>query len=263
MPLLPSRNERAFTLMELLVVMAIIGILAALLVPVLGKAKQKASQTACLNNLRQLGVGMKLYVDNHRDVFPGLASRANGFQSTDWVYWRIHSTLSLPVEQSPIIRALANVSSNLLQCPMDKSMDYRRTVNYGDIEGPYLFSYSFTGYGLRAEGEPDVMGLEGNRNIGMASVFTADPGEAAGFPFRESWVRNPSEKIMLAEEPGSDDPRENPNFNFIQDGRWTPPTGDTLTKRHQGNGNVTFSDGHVEAVSWQYATNEAHSRPDL
>jgi prepilin-type processing-associated H-X9-DG protein len=104
--------------------------------------------------------------------------------------------------------------------------------------------------------------LDGNRNIGMASVFTSDPNPTA-FLFRESSVRNPSDKIMLAEEPGTDNPKENPDFNFIQDGRWMPPTGDALTKRHQGKGDVTFSDGHVEAVDWQYATNELHSRPDL
>lgn len=263
MPALPRRDNRAFTLIELLVVIAIIGILAALLLPVLAAAKKKASQTTCRNNLRQLGTGMKLYVDDSRDVFPGLASRANGFQPTDWIYWRTKSTLYPPVEQSPIIRSLANVSSTLLHCPMDKELDFRRNVNYGDVEGPYLYSYSFTGYGLREEGEPGVMGLEGNRNIGMASVFTTTLGNPASFPFRESWVRNPSEKIMLAEEPGTDDPRENPDFNFIQDGRWTPPTGDTLTKRHQGQGDVTFSDGRVDAVPWQFATNEIHSRPDL
>jgi hypothetical protein len=202
-------------------------------------------------------------VEDNRNAFPGLASRGNGFQKTDWIYWRTNSTLSLPVEQSPIIRSLANVSPTLLHCPLDKELDFRRNVSYGDAEGPYLYSYSFTGYGLRGGGDGDGLGLEGNRNIGMASVFTGATNNPASFLFRDSMVRNPSEKIMLAEEPGTDSLKENPDFNFIQDGRWMPPAGDTLTLRHQGNGDVTFSDGHVDAVSWQYATNENHSRPDL
>src|SRR5262245_55846133 len=79
------QSRRAFTLIELLVVIAIIAILAALLLPVLSRAKQKASQTTCINNLKQIGTGLQMYVDEYGNVFPAAASRNFGYTPEDWI----------------------------------------------------------------------------------------------------------------------------------------------------------------------------------
>lgn len=65
-----SSKASAFTLVELLLVIAIVGILASLMVPALGRAKAQAQSAACMNNLRQLGIATRLYADDFQERLP-------------------------------------------------------------------------------------------------------------------------------------------------------------------------------------------------
>jgi prepilin-type N-terminal cleavage/methylation domain-containing protein/prepilin-type processing-associated H-X9-DG protein len=255
--LLSMNSRRAFTLIELLVVIAIIAILAAMLLPALSAAKQKAAQAACLNNLKQLGTGMIMYIDDNGEAFPGWASQHAGGQTADWIYWRTGAAtptvngVLLTIDKSPIVTTLAGANSKLFRCPMDT--DDSERIAEADDNGPYLFSYSLTGYG-------DV-----GDNIGMSTVVELTNNVLAVYPFKQAAVRNPTGKIMLAEEIASTNSKDNPTGTtpVINDGRWVPNQNDPLTSRHGGKANVTFADGHVQLVDPEFGDDITNSEPDL
>src|SRR5437667_8169969 len=66
-----AADARAFTLIELIVVVAIIGILAAMLLRALSRSKAQAYEAKCINNLKQLGTAIQMYADDHGDRLPG------------------------------------------------------------------------------------------------------------------------------------------------------------------------------------------------
>jgi prepilin-type N-terminal cleavage/methylation domain-containing protein/prepilin-type processing-associated H-X9-DG protein len=250
------RPAFAFTLLELLVVIAIIAILASLLLPVLSAAKKRAAQAACVNNLKQLGLGMQMYVDDNRDTFPGMASQHSGFQASDWIYWRTNTAYP-QVQQSPIVITLANASAKLFRCPLDTD-DSARIAQADGVNGPYLYSYSLTSYDVTST--VDANGNSHDINPGMSSNFAN--GEK--LPFTMAAVRNPGQKIMFAEEVASNSNSDNPTgASVINDGRWLPANGDPLTARHGGKGDVTFADFHVEPETSEFGDNITNSEPDL
>src|SRR5437762_2167194 len=71
-------GKRGFTLIELLVVIAIIAILAAILFPVFARAREKARQTSCLSNLKQIDIGFLMYVQDYDEQFPPWTANACG-----------------------------------------------------------------------------------------------------------------------------------------------------------------------------------------
>jgi prepilin-type N-terminal cleavage/methylation domain-containing protein/prepilin-type processing-associated H-X9-DG protein len=241
-----EERDQGFTLIELLVVIAIIAILASMLLPVLSKAKAKAAQANCYSNLRQLGLGMMLYLDNNGSIFPGCASRNTyGFHVEDWIYWRLNKP-GYPVQNSLIAASLSGVNSNLFRCPLDRLDKDRLAISDGN--GPYIYSYSITSYDLNA-----------GRSRGMTSI-----DDGSWHPFKQASIKNPARKIMLAEEQASYGGGDvsDPSASIINDGRWAAP-GDVLTSRHNKRGDAGFADGHVTAVPWKFGLDTANSQPDL
>jgi prepilin-type N-terminal cleavage/methylation domain-containing protein/prepilin-type processing-associated H-X9-DG protein len=250
----------AFTLIELLVVIAIIAILASMLLPALSRAKQKAQQTRCLSNLKQLGLGFMLYKDDYNDTMPADGSYTANWHAEDWIYWRNIAPGLLEQSQiAVLIKISGGTISNLFRCPMDRD-DSGRLSDTGRSPH-YEYSYSLNGQQTVANG----MGSSWN---GTGGTFV---------PNKYTKIKNPTRKIMLAEEPTKNTPDEMPpGFTgspgpIIDDGRWEPkyttPTAgggaNTITMRHRGRGNVNFADGHAATADYKYALDQNNTDPTL
>ena len=223
----------------------------------MARAKAKASQIKCVSNLKQLGFGMMMYIQDNQDQFPGCASRGTyDFHKEDWIYWRTNTAVYPPVEKSPIAVHIGTVNSNLFRCPLDRINKDRES---GAPHGPYLYSYTLNSF--------DHEG----RAVGMASIFEGPDARSTAYIFKHGNIKRPANKIMLVDERTSSRPPETidralmSGGSTINDGRWVPgpDSGDVITSRHNNKGTVNFADGHAEAVSYKLGRTREWTRPDL
>jgi prepilin-type N-terminal cleavage/methylation domain-containing protein/prepilin-type processing-associated H-X9-DG protein len=253
-------NRKGFTLIELLVVIAIIAILASMLLPALSRAKEKAKQASCINNLKQITLAFMTYISDSRDIFPGAASRGPTLPvEEDWIYWNGEDAR---LANNPYRRQLNNsaiapflgkqISTNLFRCPSDKISPTRQS---SAASLAFLFSYSANSY------------YTNGINHGITSLYPGDLEFCPNMHFKSTMIRNPSKKLMIVEEyPYRDQP---------DDGRWTP-TGNTgsriglahpepfvsfdsfISNLHGKRGNVSLADGHVETVKSSFGAMREH-----
>jgi prepilin-type N-terminal cleavage/methylation domain-containing protein len=109
-----SRPCLAFTLVEMLVTIAIIAVLASLLMPALGRGKESGHVAACQSNLHQIGVALQIYVDDNRNIMPTMYDRP---------VTAVHT--NLPAINVMLAGPLG--STNVLRCPSDNQFIFERT----------------------------------------------------------------------------------------------------------------------------------------
>jgi len=112
----PCGGRPAFTLIELLVVIAVISLLAAMLMPAVNRAKESGKATACISNLRQIGIALQVYVDSNNNRLPFMRDQAMGTNPP---------TNPLPGVNVVLKDELGN--TNVLRCPSDRQQIFEQT----------------------------------------------------------------------------------------------------------------------------------------
>ena len=153
-PNIPIPHRRAFTLVELLVVIGIIAALIALLVPVFAKAREQAHRTKCLSNLRTIGQAMFVYANNNRDRLP------NGNALYTWVD---------PDAANWVMKNFADDLSEgrVFHCPSDRDEDEPQVIEtaYQNQPSSARISYEFYSLFWPSAYGPKMAALKGRAPI--------------------------------------------------------------------------------------------------
>jgi prepilin-type N-terminal cleavage/methylation domain-containing protein len=222
--------KRAFTLLELLVVIAIIAILAAILFPVFAQAKEAAKKTTCASNLKQMGIAMFLYQSDHDDAYP------NTSESNLWIgrkyRWPLMPYMALAMKQNgSALRATS--SSALLYCPSDTS----KTI-FDDTSYAYAATFYRPYEVLRTLNLQQINSALGCTGVNVNTCVTYSGGV----------VQSPSTKVLLFEWVNAHRYEGRPAGPW-GNGNYSVPGWQTGADRWQGSRNLEFADGHVKFIA--------------
>lgn len=231
-PKVDKMRSRAFTLVELLVVISVVAVLMGFLMPALARARQQGKTVVCLSNLRQMAIASQVYISNNDGSYP-IAYTSQYVSPLSVSYaWDFTTTTNWDTYEQKVIPGLlwaGDTIEKIQQCP-----SFTGSANW--LEDPYTgynYNTSYIGHG-QFESISAPARVEMIRSRANAPLF-GDGQWAAG-----------ADKFMRAPWPNEGD------LSFS--GRYAGTQG----YRHQGKTNVAYCDGHAATVSECYTnTDEA------
>jgi prepilin-type processing-associated H-X9-DG protein len=238
----PGARLCAFTLVELLVVIGLIGLLIGILLPALSVARESSRRVYCSSNLRQIVAGAMLYITEYRGYWPPAHLYFFSQNNDRWHGTRPDNNSPFDFETSRMRKELGTVK--IRECP-----------SFTFTEGSVGFERSSGGYGYNDEYLGSGLGVP---ELAHLSLPLADyEARVVNTPAKASQIKNPAEKIAF-----TDAAIANPSiieYSFVTppldvDGNTTSPS---IHFRHRHRANIAWADGHVtsESMDWTYPVN--------
>jgi prepilin-type processing-associated H-X9-DG protein/prepilin-type N-terminal cleavage/methylation domain-containing protein len=256
-------GRRAFTMVEILVVIGIIAVLMGILLPVLSKARQQANTVRCATNLREMGNAFQMYASAHAGrIVPGRMPRYNGPDSTYDMGLGLHyrprwyELLGAQIKRYPTKNMKQSEDDNwTISDPFFLCMarpDWVNSRNY-----TYGYNYQFLGNDrYKPSGAHINYPVKTTKIKAAETVMAADSmGTAAGRPTgqRHGYYPDGTKDIYAWGNKGwcLDPPRLTNNSDYADPQNRAPENRSGPDPRHSKKSNVVFCDGHVELMAPQ------------